>query len=92
MASPYGQPQPGYQGYPQPGYGGGHVPAGYPAQHAPYNGPDSAYLQGPPQGKQESKWFSLNSHNVLFIDCNILLVMKMIRYLCQLCLFRSFSF
>jgi len=51
MASPYGQPQPGYQGYPQPGYGGGHVPSGYPAQYAPYNGPGSAYQQGPPQGK-----------------------------------------
>ncbi|XP_055031587.2 protein transport protein Sec24C isoform X3 [Misgurnus anguillicaudatus] len=50
MASPYGQPQPGYQGYPQPGYGGGHMPAGYPAQNAPYNGPGSAYQQGPPQG------------------------------------------
>uniref|UniRef100_A0A8C1NN37 SEC24 homolog C, COPII coat complex component n=1 Tax=Cyprinus carpio TaxID=7962 RepID=A0A8C1NN37_CYPCA len=50
MASPYGQPQPGYQGYPQPGYGGGHVPSGYPAQYAPYNGPGSAYQQGPPQG------------------------------------------
>uniref|UniRef100_A0A673KLG8 Protein transport protein Sec24C-like n=1 Tax=Sinocyclocheilus rhinocerous TaxID=307959 RepID=A0A673KLG8_9TELE len=51
MASPYGQPQPGYQGYPQPGHGGGHVPSGYPAQYAPYNGPGSAYQQGPPQGK-----------------------------------------
>ncbi|XP_051771561.1 protein transport protein Sec24C isoform X1 [Ctenopharyngodon idella] len=50
MASPYGQPQPGYQGYPQPGYGGGHAPSGYPAQYAPYNGPGSAYQQGPPQG------------------------------------------
>ncbi|CAM4711389.1 hypothetical protein PO909_012523 [Leuciscus waleckii] len=50
MASPYGQPQPGYQGYPQPGYGAGHVPSGYPAQYAPYNGPGSAYQQGPPQG------------------------------------------
>ncbi|XP_072523513.1 protein transport protein Sec24C isoform X4 [Salminus brasiliensis] len=50
MASPYGQPQPGYQGYPQSGYGGQHVPGGYPAQYAPYNGPASAYQQGPPQG------------------------------------------
>ncbi|XP_026097752.1 protein transport protein Sec24C-like isoform X2 [Carassius auratus] len=50
MASPYGQPQPGYQGYPQPGYGGDNVPSGYPAQYAPYNGPGSAYHQGPPQG------------------------------------------
>uniref|UniRef100_A0A3B4ECW9 SEC24 homolog C, COPII coat complex component n=1 Tax=Pygocentrus nattereri TaxID=42514 RepID=A0A3B4ECW9_PYGNA len=43
MASPYGQPQPGYQGYPQSGYGGQHVPGGYPAPYAPYNGPASAY-------------------------------------------------
>ncbi|XP_051968721.1 protein transport protein Sec24C-like isoform X3 [Xyrauchen texanus] len=50
MTSPYGQPQPGYQGYPQPGYGGGHMPAGYPAQYAPYNGQGTAYQQGPPQG------------------------------------------
>ncbi|XP_017213967.2 protein transport protein Sec24C isoform X2 [Danio rerio] len=66
MASPYGQPQPGYQRYPQPGYqrypqpgyqrypqpgyGGGHVPSAYPAQYAPDNGPGSGYQQGPPQG------------------------------------------
>ncbi|XP_051530062.1 protein transport protein Sec24C-like isoform X9 [Myxocyprinus asiaticus] len=50
MTSPYGQPQPGYQGYPQSGYGGGHMPVGYPAQYAPYNGPGTAYQQGPPQG------------------------------------------
>ncbi|XP_066519102.1 protein transport protein Sec24C isoform X3 [Hoplias malabaricus] len=50
MASPYGQPQPGYQGYPQPGYGGQHVPGGYLAQHAPFNGPASAYQPGPSQG------------------------------------------
>uniref|UniRef100_A0A8B9KZS0 SEC24 homolog C, COPII coat complex component n=1 Tax=Astyanax mexicanus TaxID=7994 RepID=A0A8B9KZS0_ASTMX len=50
MASPYGQPQPGYQGYPQSGYGGQQVPGGYPAQFAPYNGPASAYQPGPPQG------------------------------------------
>uniref|UniRef100_A0AAR2IK10 SEC24 homolog C, COPII coat complex component n=1 Tax=Pygocentrus nattereri TaxID=42514 RepID=A0AAR2IK10_PYGNA len=50
MASPYGQPQPGYQGYPQSGYGGQHVPGGYPAPYAPYNGPASAYQPGPPQG------------------------------------------
>ncbi|XP_051530060.1 protein transport protein Sec24C-like isoform X7 [Myxocyprinus asiaticus] len=52
MTSPYGQPQPGYQGYPQSGYGGGHMPVGYPAQYAPYNGPGTAYQQGPPQGKK----------------------------------------
>ncbi|KAJ8250554.1 hypothetical protein COCON_G00224760 [Conger conger] len=51
MASPYGQPPPGYQGYPQPGYGGQHVPAGYPAQYTAYNGPAPGYQQGaPPPG------------------------------------------
>ncbi|XP_051959180.1 protein transport protein Sec24C isoform X3 [Xyrauchen texanus] len=58
LASPYGQPQPGYQRYPQPGYqrypqpgyGSGHMPMGYPDQNTPYNGPGSAYQQGPPQG------------------------------------------
>ncbi|XP_051523292.1 protein transport protein Sec24C isoform X4 [Myxocyprinus asiaticus] len=58
LASPYGQPQPGYQRYPQPGYqrypqpgyGSGHMPVGYPDQNTPYNGPGSAYQQGPPQG------------------------------------------
>uniref|UniRef100_A0AAQ5ZAW2 SEC24 homolog C, COPII coat complex component n=1 Tax=Amphiprion ocellaris TaxID=80972 RepID=A0AAQ5ZAW2_AMPOC len=46
MASPYGQPQPGYS---QPGY----VPldGGYPGPYAPYNGPASPYQPGaPPQG------------------------------------------
>nr|XP_057917802.1 protein transport protein Sec24C isoform X2 [Doryrhamphus excisus] len=47
MASPYGQPQPGYG---QPTFthldGGG-----YPSSYAPYNGPMSAYQPGaPPQG------------------------------------------
>ncbi|XP_068438888.1 protein transport protein Sec24C isoform X4 [Clinocottus analis] len=46
MASPYGQPQPGYG---QPGYAP--MDGGYPAPYAPYNGPDSAYQPGaPPQG------------------------------------------
>uniref|UniRef100_UPI0037E88546 protein transport protein Sec24C isoform X3 n=1 Tax=Semicossyphus pulcher TaxID=241346 RepID=UPI0037E88546 len=46
MASPYGQPQPGYG---QPGYAP--LDGGYPAQYAPYNGPASAYQPGaPPQG------------------------------------------
>ena len=44
MASPYGQPQPGYG---QPSYAP--LAGGYPA---PYNGPTSAYQPGvPPQGK-----------------------------------------
>lgn len=43
MASPYGQPQPGYG---QPGYAP--LDGGYPAPYAPYNGPASAYQPGPP--------------------------------------------
>uniref|UniRef100_A0A8C3AQH1 SEC24 homolog C, COPII coat complex component n=1 Tax=Cyclopterus lumpus TaxID=8103 RepID=A0A8C3AQH1_CYCLU len=43
MASPYGQPQPGYG---QPGFAP--VDGGYPAPYAPYNGPASAYQPGPP--------------------------------------------
>ncbi|XP_026996265.2 protein transport protein Sec24C isoform X2 [Tachysurus fulvidraco] len=50
MASPYGQPQSGYQGYPPSGYGGQQVPGGYAAQYPPYNGPASNYQTGPPQG------------------------------------------
>ncbi|XP_036402528.1 protein transport protein Sec24C-like isoform X2 [Megalops cyprinoides] len=51
MASPYGQPPPGYQGYPQPAYGGQHMAGGYPAQYTPYNGPAPGYQQGaPPPG------------------------------------------
>ncbi|XP_046709553.1 protein transport protein Sec24C isoform X1 [Silurus meridionalis] len=50
MASPYGQPQSGYQDYPQSGYGGQQMPGGYSAQYAPYNGPASNYQTGPPQG------------------------------------------
>ncbi|KAK2820575.1 hypothetical protein Q5P01_023534 [Channa striata] len=46
MASPYGQPQPGYG---QSGYAP--LDGGYPAPYAPYNGPASAYQPGaPPQG------------------------------------------
>ncbi|XP_026206660.1 protein transport protein Sec24C isoform X1 [Anabas testudineus] len=46
MASPYGQPQPGYG---QPGYAP--LDGGYPAPYAPYNGPASAYQPGAqPQG------------------------------------------
>ncbi|XP_074475760.1 protein transport protein Sec24C isoform X1 [Sebastes fasciatus] len=44
MASPYGQPQPGYG---QPGYAP--LDGGYPAPYAPYNGPASAYQPGAPQ-------------------------------------------
>ncbi|KAM9716920.1 protein transport protein Sec24C isoform 1-T1 [Menidia menidia] len=46
MASPYGQPQPGYG---QPSYAP--LDGGYPAPYAPFNGPASAYQPGaPPQG------------------------------------------
>ncbi|KAM4525333.1 protein transport protein Sec24C isoform 1-T1 [Odontesthes bonariensis] len=46
MASPYGQPPPGYG---QPSYAP--LDGGYPAPYAPYNGPASAYQTGaPPQG------------------------------------------
>ncbi|XP_026170669.1 protein transport protein Sec24C isoform X1 [Mastacembelus armatus] len=46
MASPYGQPQPGYG---QPGYAP--LDGGYPAPYAPYNGPASSYQPGAqPQG------------------------------------------
>uniref|UniRef100_A0A673AV71 SEC24 homolog C, COPII coat complex component n=1 Tax=Sphaeramia orbicularis TaxID=375764 RepID=A0A673AV71_9TELE len=41
MASPYGQPQPGYG---QPTYAP--LDGGYPAPYAPYNGPASAYQPG----------------------------------------------
>ncbi|KAJ8248460.1 hypothetical protein GJAV_G00242250 [Gymnothorax javanicus] len=51
MASQYGQPPAGYQGYPQPGYAGQHMAPGYPAQYTPYNGPAPGYQQGaPPPG------------------------------------------
>ncbi|XP_077406718.1 protein transport protein Sec24C isoform X4 [Vanacampus margaritifer] len=46
MASPYGQPQPGYG---QPAFAP--LDGGYPPPYAPYNGPVSAYQPGvPPQG------------------------------------------
>ncbi|XP_062269997.1 protein transport protein Sec24C isoform X2 [Platichthys flesus] len=41
MASPYGQPQPGYN---HPGYAP--LDAGYPVPYAPYNGPALAYQPG----------------------------------------------
>lgn len=44
MASPYGQPHPGYG---QPSYPP--LDGGYPAPYAPYNGPASAYQPGAPQ-------------------------------------------
>ncbi|NWR43453.1 SC24C protein, partial [Regulus satrapa] len=46
---PYGQPQPGYQGYQQPAYGGQSLPGLPQSQYGAYNGP--GYQQPlPPQG------------------------------------------
>ncbi|NXY25704.1 SC24C protein, partial [Atrichornis clamosus] len=48
---PYGQPQPGYQGYQQPGYGGQSLPGVPQSQYGAYNGPVPGYQQPvPPQG------------------------------------------
>uniref|UniRef100_A0A8C3CJV5 SC24C protein n=1 Tax=Cairina moschata TaxID=8855 RepID=A0A8C3CJV5_CAIMO len=48
---PYGQPQPGYQGYQQPAYGGQPLPGVPHAQYGAYNGPVPGYQQPvPPQG------------------------------------------
>nr|XP_009669536.1 PREDICTED: protein transport protein Sec24C isoform X2 [Struthio camelus australis] len=48
---PYGQPQPGYQGYQQPGYGGQPLPGVPHSQYGAYNGPMPGYQQPvPPQG------------------------------------------
>lgn len=57
MASPYGQPQPGYG---QPAFAP--LDSGYPpGPYAPYNGPVSAYQTGePPQGKNSTHtWLDL---------------------------------
>ncbi|XP_065526686.1 protein transport protein Sec24C isoform X2 [Lathamus discolor] len=48
---PYGQPQPGYQGYQQPAYGGQPLPGVPQLQYGAYNGPMPGYQQpAPPQG------------------------------------------
>ncbi|NXP50499.1 SC24C protein, partial [Heliornis fulica] len=48
---PYGQPQPGYQGYQQPAYGGQPLPGVPQLQYGAYNGPMPGYQQPvPPQG------------------------------------------
>ncbi|XP_066180135.1 protein transport protein Sec24C isoform X5 [Sylvia atricapilla] len=48
---PYGQPQPGYQGYQQPAYGGPSLPGVPQSQYGAYNGPMPGYQQPvPPQG------------------------------------------
>ncbi|NXD11205.1 SC24C protein, partial [Nothocercus nigrocapillus] len=46
--SPYGQPQPGYQGYQQPGYGGPPLPGVPQSQYGAYNGPVPGYQQPVP--------------------------------------------
>ncbi|NXH25973.1 SC24C protein, partial [Myiagra hebetior] len=48
---PYGQPQPGYQGYQQPAYGAQSLPGAPQSQYGAYNGPMPGYQQPvPPQG------------------------------------------
>nr|XP_048714933.1 protein transport protein Sec24C isoform X5 [Caretta caretta] len=48
---PYGQPQPGYQGYQQSGYGGQQMPGVHHSQYGAYNGPLPGYQQpAPSQG------------------------------------------
>ncbi|XP_069720282.1 protein transport protein Sec24C isoform X1 [Phaenicophaeus curvirostris] len=70
---PYGQPQPGYQGYQQPAYGGQPLPGVPHSQYGAYNGPMPGYQQPvPPQGYFPSLGFpskgspvSLNSDTSL---------------------------
>lgn len=70
---PYGQPQPGYQGYQQPAYGGQSLPGVPQSQYGAYNGPIPGYQQPvPPQGYFPSLGFpskgspvSLNSDTSL---------------------------
>ncbi|KAF1527373.1 Protein transport protein Sec24C, partial [Eudyptes sclateri] len=51
---PYGQPQPGYQGYQQPAYGGQPLPGVPQSQYGAYNGPMPGYQQPvPPQGTSQ---------------------------------------
>ncbi|XP_065602837.1 protein transport protein Sec24C isoform X2 [Cyrtonyx montezumae] len=45
---PYGQPQPGYQGYQQPAYGGQPLPGGPHTQYGAYNGLMPGYQQPVP--------------------------------------------
>ncbi|XP_034631675.1 protein transport protein Sec24C-like [Trachemys scripta elegans] len=55
---PYGQPQPGYQGYQQSGYGGQQMPGVHHSQYGAYNGPLPGYQQpAPPQGYFSSLGF-----------------------------------
>ncbi|NWR14673.1 SC24C protein, partial [Emberiza fucata] len=45
---PYGQPQPGYQGFQQPAYGGQSLPGAPQSQYGAYNGPVPGYQQPVP--------------------------------------------
>nr|XP_048714932.1 protein transport protein Sec24C isoform X4 [Caretta caretta] len=55
---PYGQPQPGYQGYQQSGYGGQQMPGVHHSQYGAYNGPLPGYQQpAPSQGYFSSLGF-----------------------------------
>uniref|UniRef100_A0A452IFL6 SEC24 homolog C, COPII coat complex component n=1 Tax=Gopherus agassizii TaxID=38772 RepID=A0A452IFL6_9SAUR len=55
---PYGQPQPGYQGYQQSGYGGQQMSGVHHSQYGAYNGPLPGYQQpAPPQGYFSSLGF-----------------------------------
>ncbi|XP_015721989.1 protein transport protein Sec24C isoform X1 [Coturnix japonica] len=73
VGPPYGQPQPGYQGYQQPAYGGQPLPGAPHTQYGAYNGPMPGYQQPvPPQGYFPSSGFpskgspvSLNSDTSL---------------------------
>lgn len=83
MASPYGQPQPGYQGYSQSGYGGQQMPGGYAAPYAPYNGPASNYQTGPPQGNcKYADWLHMNNNQywngsyIQFVCLNIHMILN----------------
>eukprot|EP00062_Callorhinchus_milii_P001573 gi/632936826/ref/XP_007896252.1/ PREDICTED: protein transport protein Sec24C isoform X2 [Callorhinchus milii] len=48
MASSYGPPQSGYQGYQQMGYNSPHMAGVPPSQYGPYNGPVQGYQQAAP--------------------------------------------
>ncbi|KAM6390302.1 LOW QUALITY PROTEIN: protein transport protein Sec24C [Pluvialis apricaria] len=62
---PYGQPQPGYQGYQQPAYGGQPLPGVPQSQYEAYNGPMPGYQQPvPPQGYFPSLGFPLKGSPV----------------------------
>ncbi|XP_074763356.1 protein transport protein Sec24C isoform X2 [Athene noctua] len=62
---PYGQPQPGYQGYQQSAYGGQPLPGVPQSQYGAYNGPMPGYQQPvPPQGYFPSLGFPSKGSSV----------------------------